>query len=125
MRYSERTSRRKCDIKEGSRSYFNRKSLPKICNGLQGVVTGFEDNMPVVKFVNGFEITVKKYTWLQQIDRRMKGKKTFSGVAFEQIPLIPAWTITTHKSQGMTIKYLKIDLSVKNFEVGQAYVVLS
>ncbi|CAB4016157.1 ATP-dependent DNA helicase PIF1-like [Paramuricea clavata] len=42
-----------------------------------------------------------------------------------QIPLMPSWAVTIHKSQGMTVSNVVINLGPKCNKPGQAYVALS
>ena len=42
-----------------------------------------------------------------------------------QLPLLPSWDITIHKSQGMTVSHIVIDLGLKCTKPGQSYVALS
>ena len=92
-----------------------------LCNGSQGVVIGFDEqsSLPVVRFLHHEEYKVRivhPHTWLSE-------KYTHTGV--EQIPLILAWAITIHKSQGMTIEKLLIDIGSTIFAPGQTYVAIS
>ena len=47
------------------------------------------------------------------------------GIGVSQIPLILAWAITIHKSQGTTLTYADIDVGNTIFECGQTYVAMS
>ena len=73
---------------------------------------------PLVRFDNGEERVVTPYTWL----RRSKSPRWRT--SYTQVPLQLAWGMSIHKSQGMSISLLTVDLQ-QLFASGQAYVALS
>lgn len=89
-------------------------------NGSTGTVVGFskDDLDPIVEFRhNSRKITVQPMSW-----ELRDGDHTLATLT--QIPLRPAYAITVHKSQGMTLDAARINL--KNvFEPGMGYVALS
>ena len=92
-------------------------SINQIANGSQGIVIGFEQGLPLVKF-NNIEkpITIGYYVW---------NSETNKNVCVSQIPLIYAWGITIHKAQGVTLGQAIMDIGKNIFEYGQTYVALS
>tara|TARA_B100000902_G_scaffold400020_1_gene474630 strand:+ start:957 stop:2279 length:1323 start_codon:yes stop_codon:yes gene_type:complete len=87
-----------------------------LVNGSQGVVVGFENMMPIVQFRGGVIRKVGPHLWESE---------NVKGVGVKQIPLIHAWAITIHKSQGVTLELAQIDVGSSIFECGQTYVALS
>lgn len=99
---------------------------PSLVNGSRGIVVRFElsadplckSPLPVVHFKNGVEEIVNFETWTIE-DRHAKVLASRT-----QIALKLATCITCHKSQGMSIDYLEIDIS-DAFDYGIAYVALT
>jgi ATP-dependent exoDNAse (exonuclease V) alpha subunit len=88
-------------------------------NGTLGVVKELEgfSGGPVVETLNGTTIEVPLETWTIEEDGKVKAE-------LRQYPLRLAWAITVHKSQGMSMDAVEVDLS-KSFEKGMGYVALS
>jgi ATP-dependent DNA helicase PIF1 len=89
-----------------------------LVNGSRGLVVGFA-NGPVVRFVCGKTVTLKRETWTKKDDqdRDVATRKQF--------PLALAWALTIHKSQGMSLDRVRVNLDCNFAPCGLAYVALS
>lgn len=86
------------------------------------------DGLPVIvaELDKGEEVEIEPYTW--EIYRfSVDGGALQSEVigTFTQYPLMLAWAITIHKSQGKTFEKVIIDIGRGTFAHGQMYVALS
>ena len=93
------------------------ESAEPLVNGSQGVIVDFVSNgLPLVQFTNGYKRIIQYHTW---------SSETNASIGVKQVPLIYAWAVTIHKSQGMSLDMAQIDAGSSIFECGQTYVALS
>jgi ATP-dependent DNA helicase PIF1 len=105
-------------LKVGAKVMFVKNNFEEgYVNGTLGKIVGFDQDGPVVQIKGGKSIHVKLANWM--IEEEGKPKATIG-----QYPLRLAWAITVHKSQGMSLDAIEVDLS-KSFEKGMGYVALS
>ncbi len=87
-------------------------------NGTLGMVVSCKRTQsPVIRTLAGREIKIEPASWKIEEEGKVKAEIT-------QYPLRHAWGITVHKSQGMSLDAVEVDLS-KAFEPGMGYVALS
>ena len=117
-------------LKEGAQVMFIKNDPSgqgKFYNGKIGVVSNIAYGDIKVKFEDGEETNVEKYTWenkrysLSKITGEIVEKSLGT---FEQFPIKLAWAVTIHKCQGLTFEKAILDLS-QTFAPGQLYVALS
>ncbi|EXF83765.1 ATP-dependent DNA helicase PIF1 [Colletotrichum fioriniae PJ7] len=84
--------------------------------------TNIADLLPSVKFSNGTKRVIGPDCTVNETGE--KGPQFYALFSRTQIPLAPGWAMTIHKSQGMSLDRLIVNLG-SVFEKGQAYVALS
>ncbi len=115
----------KLRLKKGARVICVKNNFEEgYVNGTLGVIVSCGYGVdPVIRTAptpdhpDGRTITIAKMSWTIEDDGKMLAELT-------QYPLRLAWAITVHKSQGMSLDSVEVDLS-RAFEPGMGYVALS
>jgi ATP-dependent DNA helicase PIF1 len=90
-------------------------------NGTTGVVTNVWDDEVTVE-IDGIPYDVGRFAWVKAGTPPEFYKEA---PKFRQIPVKLAWAVTIHKSQGLSLPAVEIDLGTGAFSPGQTYVALS
>jgi ATP-dependent exoDNAse (exonuclease V) alpha subunit len=93
-------------------------------NGSRGTILSYDNEKFVVKLLNGHEVNVEVNAW-NHLSSELDSKGDYTVLAtMTQYPMKLAYSITMHKSQGMSIDFLSLNL-MDVFVEGQSYVALS
>lgn len=118
-------------LKPNARVMFTRNDKERRwINGSLGVVIETKPNSITVRLedmghgvVNVERVSWEKYKYVY--DESKDTITTRVVASYTQFPIMPAWAVTIHKSQGKTMPTVRIDLGDGAFAPGQTYVALS
>ncbi len=116
-------------LKEGAQVVFVKNDAERRwVNGTIGRIAELTDSQLVVELEDGSRHEVEPDVWenvkYSYDEEQKKVVETVIGT-FSQFPLKLAWALTIHKSQGLTIDRVIIDVGEGAFSGGQTYVALS
>ena len=104
-----------------------------VVNGTTGIISAFTNDGVIVELADGREIHIEPYEFKNIAYRAIRDPETGEEHptpceigCFRQLPLHPAYALTIHKAQGMTLKSVVLDRGNRGcFAHGQCYVAVS
>lgn len=90
-----------------------------LVNGTRGVIKHLGDDYVIINDINGNIHTIKYFT--DTFNNKVSAKSSY----IIHMPIRICYALSIHKSQGMTIDALELDLGPNIFTCGQSYTALS
>ena len=120
-------------LKLGERVMITVNLSGDVVNGTTGTISGFTDNGAKVTLADGRDVHIEPYEFKNISYRAVRDPETgeerpipVEVGCFRQLPLRPAYALTIHKAQGMTLKSVVLDRGNRGcFAHGQCYVAVS
>jgi ATP-dependent DNA helicase PIF1 len=116
------------ELRVGAQVMFTKNGNKWVNGSIGSVQKVLPDKVHVRLLEDGEVVEVAPAVWEQfdyQFNAVTGGIERFIAGTYSQIPLVLAWSVTIHKSQGKTLDRVHIDLGAGAFETGQTYVALS
>jgi ATP-dependent DNA helicase PIF1 len=90
--------------------------INNLVNGTRGVIKNMNNNFVIIETVDGKEHNIEYVKFINDLDEN---------ITFSYMPIRLSYAVSIHRSQGMTIDLIDIDLGNNIFGSGMAYVALS
>jgi ATP-dependent exoDNAse (exonuclease V) alpha subunit len=118
----------KIELKVGAQVMIAKNGKNYVNGDVATVTEIFADRVKLMLTDRKEVVEVPISVW-QQFEYKLNEKtkeieRVISG-SYSQLPVVLAWAMTIHKSQGLTLSSVHLDLGKGAFETGQTYVALS
>ena len=116
------------ELKVGAQVMIAKNGKNYVNGDVATVAAIYDDRVKLMLTERQETVEVPVSTWQQfeyKYNEKTKAIERVVTGSFSQLPVVLAWAMTIHKSQGLTLSSVHLDLGKGAFETGQTYVALS